>query len=80
MKAFQYRQVDKQNEAHRQAWLNHLATATKEQGKKQVPVFKTYKEFFDYEKALKSLEENKKKITPKLRKMARLAAKVNERG
>lgn len=54
-----------------------MAGATKESGKKQVPVFKTYKDFFDYEKQLKEVEKPQSKLTPQMRSMAQIAAKIN---
>lgn len=80
MKAFNLALVDKEYDMHLQAWLNHTVTATKEQGKKQVPVYGNFKEFFDYEKRLKEVEGKKvKEITEKQRKMALIAARVNGR-
>ena len=38
--------VDRQRDLHIQAWLNTQATATKQKGKKTVPYFKTFDEFF----------------------------------
>src|SRR5699024_4541411 len=79
MKAYQLKQVDKQNEMHMQAWLNHAVTGTKEQGKKQVPVYKKYKDFFDYEKQLNEIEQpSRKTISPRMKKLAQIAAKANE--
>lgn len=64
---------------HMQAWLHNMAGATKEQGKKQVPVYKNYKQFFDYEKQLKEVEQPKKiEIAPKFKKMAHIAKEVNK--
>lgn len=72
-------QVDKQFDMHLQAWLNHKVTATKEQGKdKIIPVYKTFKEFFDYQKELKEIEKTpQSKLTPQMRNMARIAFLVN---
>ncbi|MFD2209374.1 hypothetical protein ACFSMW_06590 [Virgibacillus halophilus] len=81
MQAFNLSQVDKQHEMHMQAWLNHQVTATKESGKKQVPVFKKYEDFFNYEKSLKQVEKPKQKsISPRMKRMARIAAKLNREG
>lgn len=82
MKAYHLARVDKEYEMHLQAWLNHVVTATKEQGKKQVPVYKSFKEFYDYEKELKKVEQSRQSIlTPHQRRLAKLAAQVNkERG
>src|SRR5699024_7775069 len=78
MKAFELAEIDKRYYMHLQAWLNHQVTATKEQGSKQVGVFKKFKEFFDYEKEI-NLVENKetKKLTDKQRETARHVAYIN---
>lgn len=79
MKAYQLKRIDKMHEMHLQSWLNHQVTATKEKGEKQVPVFETYKDFFDYEKKLEEIEQPKKKaISPKLKRLAQIAAQANE--
>lgn len=81
MRAFNLARVDKEYDMHLQAWLNHAVTATKEQGKKQVPVYKKFQDFFDYEKRLKEIEKPKRKVlTPHQRRLAKLAAKVNTGG
>lgn len=78
MKAYQLKQIDKEYDAHMQAWVNHQVTATKEQGKKTVSVYRDFKAFYDYESRLKEIEEPKEnKVTPKQKKLAQLAAKVN---
>ena len=78
MKAYQLARVDKEYDMHLQAWLNHAVKATKEQGKKQVYVYKNFKDFFDYEKRIKEVEKPKRRIlTPHQRRLARIAAKVN---
>lgn len=82
MKAYRLARVDKEYDMHLQAWLNHAVTATKEKGNKHVPAYKSFKDFYDYEKELKKIEQPKQSIiTPHQRKMAKLAAMVNkERG
>lgn len=81
MRAFRLQQVDKEYHMHLQAWLNHVVTSTKEVGKKQVPVYKKFNEFFDYSKRLKEVQEDKKvAITPEMRRMAQLASKLNSEG
>lgn len=52
MRGYNIRQVDKNMELHLQAWLNVQAGATKKRGKKQEPVYKTFKSFYDYETEL----------------------------
>lgn len=49
LKAFRLRRLDKEYDMHVQAWINQSVQATKTQGKKEVPVFKRFKDFFDYE-------------------------------
>jgi len=78
MKAYRLQQVDKEYDMHLQAWHNHRVTWTKEQGNKQVPVYRTFKEFFDYEKRLKEvLGPSNTKLTPKMRNLAKIASRVN---
>lgn len=53
MKAYRLGEVDKEYYIYLQAWTNSNVQATKKQGKdKIVPVFQTFKQFFDYEKRL----------------------------
>lgn len=58
-----------------QAWMNHQVTGTTEKG---TPVYKSFKEFFDYESEIKTLNNKKEKISPHMRKLAKIAARVNE--
>ena len=46
MKAIRLRLIDKERDIHAQAWLNVQAKATKQRGKKTVPYFKNFDEFF----------------------------------
>ena len=59
MEALRYRIVDDEYRAHRQAFLNFAAQAQKKSGKKTVPVYKRFRNFFDYEKELKNVKEKK---------------------
>lgn len=80
MHAFSLSEIDKERDMHVQAWLNHQVTATK--GKDAKPAFKEFKDFFDYEKRIKELEGNKSanELSDKLKRMAQIAKKSNERG
>ncbi len=78
MKAYNLARVDKEYDIYLSAWVNQLAGATKEKGKKQVPVFKTFEDFFDYKKRLREVEKPSKRIDPHIRKLAQLAKKANE--
>ena len=46
MKAIRLRLTDKERDIHAQAWLNVQAKATKQRGKKVVPYFGSFDEFF----------------------------------
>jgi len=79
MYAFRLSEVDREYDMHLQAWLGHQATGAKENGKS---VFKSFKDFFDYEKQVKEIEKGviKKEIKPQHKRMANIAAEVNARG
>lgn len=79
MKAHRLRRVDVELDMHRTAWLHHQAGAKRLQGKKTVPVYKTFKDFFDYDKAIASVEGRKtSSLSDKHRRMAQLAAQANK--
>ncbi|WP_433956996.1 hypothetical protein [Cytobacillus horneckiae] len=81
MKAFNLARIDKEHEMHQQAWINQKATATKKQGDKFIPVYKEFKDFYDFNARLRELEAPKKsRLTTEQRKMAKIAASVNARG
>ena len=50
LKAYRLKRLDEQEIIYQQAWANWQVQATKQQGKKQVPVYSTFKKFFDKEK------------------------------
>lgn len=63
MKVYQLQLLDKRELMHEQAWINHNVRATKMQGKKEVPVYRDFKDFFDKEKqerAILGIKENKR--------------------
>jgi hypothetical protein len=81
MKAYRLKRIDKEYDMHLQAWLNNQVKATKEVGKKYVPVYDNFKSFFDYEARINEVEKPKKRITPELKRMAKAALMANkERG
>ena len=82
MYAYRLKQIDKQQDMHLQAWLNHQVTATKESGKKIVPVFKKFEDFFNYEKQIEEVKNDMKatNIKPQQKRLANIAAEVNARG
>lgn len=62
--AYKLRQVDRNLELNQLAYLNFRATATKKNGK---PVYKNFKEFFDYDKELEKVKSSKEKKLKKAR-------------
>ena len=79
MKAYELRKIDKTYNVHMQAWLNRLVDSTEKKGKEEVPVYKTFKDFFDYEAELKKVgNPENEKASPRMKKLARLASKVNK--
>ncbi|MGN7284341.1 hypothetical protein ACTHP3_05235 [Shouchella rhizosphaerae] len=78
MKAYQLKRVDKEFEMHHQAWINNQVKATKEVGKKPVPIYKTFKEFYDYEAQVKEIHNpGSYKLSKRLRRLAKLATRAN---
>ena len=62
MEALELRMLDESLHEHRQAFLNFVVKAEKKAGKgKTKPVYKRFRQFFDYEKELKKMRERKKK-------------------
>jgi len=48
IKAVRLQLLDKERDIHAQAWLNVQAKATKQRGKKTVPYFRSFDEFFKH--------------------------------
>lgn len=59
MKAISLRQVDDDYRTHAQAFLNVCAKATK--GKRGTPVYKRFKDFFNYEDAINRVMKGDKR-------------------
>lgn len=76
LKAMSLSRVDKERDLHWQAYLNMVVQSTKERGKKQVPVYPTFKSFFDYEKILNGTREER----PKENEFRRLMLLANKEG
>ena len=47
---YKLKMLDKQLFLHQQAWANVQAKATKQQGKKMIPKYKTFDDFFNFKK------------------------------
>lgn len=50
LKAYRLKRLDEQELIYQQAWVNWQVQATKQQGKKQVSVYPTFRKFFDKKK------------------------------
>lgn len=83
MYAFNLQQIDKDENMHMQAWLHQQAKATKKKGKHgEESVYDGFKDFFDKDTLIKSVEDQvagEEKITPKMKSLAKAARIANER-
>ena len=78
MKAYALKRLDEEHTIHRQAWINQQAKATKQQGKKTVPYYRNFKQFFDYDKLEQDITQPKKKETKaKENRLANLLVQAN---
>lgn len=77
MKAYALRSLDEEYKAHKQAWLNQQVQATKQQGKKTVPVYRKFKQFFDYEKHEQEILGANKKVPKQNKKIISLMLQAN---
>lgn len=68
MISYRLKRLNKSREIHEQAWANNQIKAKKKLGKKEVPYFKKFIEFFDMEKQEKAIlgkeEEVPKFVNP----------------
>ena len=76
MKAESLKRVDSEYKIHLQAWVSHQVKAEKKQGKKTVPVYEKFSQFFDYEKRINDVLKPKKK-EKKLTNLERLMLQAN---
>lgn len=64
MEALELRMLDEDLHEHRQAFLNFAVQAEKSVGKgKTKPVYRKFRQFFDYDKELNRIKNRKKKKT-----------------
>lgn len=66
MKAWKLKQVDDDYQMHLQAFLNYQVQGRKKAGKKTRPVYKTFKEFYNYDAELKKVMRKPKKQSDQL--------------
>lgn len=80
MKVYKLKQADKDYDIHLQAWANWNVQAMKKQGKnKRVPVYRTFRQFFDYEKRVEDILKTNKQDDQKNRGIAKIMKKQKER-
>ncbi|MFS0749473.1 hypothetical protein [Oceanobacillus sp. 1P07AA] len=83
MRSYYLTRVDKEYDMHLQAWLNHQVKTKRTKGSSKNPkqeyVYKTFHDFFNYEKRLKKVDINHKDVTTEEKKMAMVAEGVNKR-
>lgn len=61
MEALELRMLDKSLHEHRQAFLNFAVKAEKKAGKgKTKPVYRRFKQFFDFDRELEKMKDKKK--------------------
>lgn len=76
MEAARLKQIDLDYRNHLQAWLNFVVQAKKKAGKhKQKPVFKKFKEFYNYKEALEKKETKDKSQKSKFSGVGKLLKK-----
>ena len=61
MNAQELREIDKTGERHQVAWLTVSAGATRKDGR---PVYKKFKDFFDYEAEIRKAKNHRQKKVP----------------
>lgn len=75
--AYKLRQLDKRRDMHLQAYLSHVVTGVEKRGKKHVPVYPTFKDFFDFEKEERKLLQPKKLEDPSRIELMKAIASFN---
>lgn len=82
MKAKQYQLVDKERDLHYSAWLNLAVKSTKGSGNKQKYIYSKFEKFYDYEKAIKNISEEKdiiNKLDDNRKELIKKIAEFNNR-
>ncbi len=78
MKARTLKEIDREYEIYLQAWTNYNVQATKKQGKDRiVPMYKTFKQFYDYDRRIDEVSGMGKKQVQEER-LKRIARRVQE--
>jgi len=77
IKAIRLQLIDKERDLHAQAWLNVQAKATKQRGKKTVPYFKTFNEFFKHPDEKKTSKKTNAENNRKYDEVKQMLLKAN---
>jgi len=77
MKAIRLQLIDKERDLHAGAWLNVQAKATKQRGKKTVPYFRNFDEFFSNPNDKKVKREKRILNAPEYSALKEMMLKVN---
>lgn len=75
LEAVRLKNVDLDYRNHLQAFLNVSASAKKRSGKNEIPVYRTFKKFFDYDKAIKAAKQKPENKSEKYKGLIALAQK-----
>lgn len=73
--ALQYRLLDRQDDIHKIAYLTNVAGATKSVGKRLIPVYAKYEDFFNYEEELKKVAPKDAKTVERYKKISEIVKK-----
>ncbi|MDN6670658.1 MAG: hypothetical protein L0L07_00035 [Staphylococcus equorum] len=82
MKAQALIQLDHQRDIHLSAFLNQSVQGTKKKGKKEVPLYPKFTDFFDYDKQKEAIlgEIKEEKQTVKEKHIRELIKQANKKG
>lgn len=80
MKAKALQRLDRERDIHQVAYLSMAVQATKPRGKKEVPVYQRFNDFFNYEKRKEEIIGIKKKTPDKNQGIKKLILLANKEG
>jgi len=71
MKAYQLTRVDREYFIYLQAWVNRDVQSEKKKGRKTEPYYKLFKDFFDYEKRMRTIDGKESEQEARLKLFAK---------
>lgn len=80
MKANSLKKLDREREIYLQAYMDNVATGTKQVGKKTVPLYPQFKDLFDFDKYEQEILGKKTVEQDKNSKLKELVLKANKKG